>query len=153
MNSQLPAAGTPTDPDIEWMENTYPLREDWIQAAIDRFAASNERALAHGKRAPGEWAAQPANPSGAFYVRVTGPVGGYYIASHACRAADSRGMGYTGVYKICDVAPASYWTAQCLQFGSCKHTEASGARALASAESAAARHIAGMPIRPRPVTP
>lgn len=153
MNSTLPAAGTPTDPDIEWMENTYPLREDWIQAAIDRFAASNERALAHRTRAAGEWAAQPASPGGALYVRVTGPVGGYYIACHACCAADSRGMAYTGVYKICAVAPDSYWTAQSLQIGSCKHTEASGARALASAESAAARHIAGMSIRPPPVTP
>lgn len=134
--------------DIDWMEQTYPLHEDWIQAAIDKLSASNEQAEAR-RAAPNSaaWQRARASPSGAFFARVTGPVDGYYIASHACRASDTEAKGYVGVYKICDLAPASYWTAQSLQFGTCRHTEATGMGALASAEAAAARQIADMPIR------
>lgn len=126
------------------MEDTYPLREDWIQAAIEELAAGN--ACAVSRRKPGPWQEARFDQSGAFYARVTGPVEGYYIASHACRTNDA-GRAYTGAYKICDTAPSSYWTAQSLVFGSCRHTEGSGARAMASAEAAAVLMIADMPIR------
>lgn len=126
------------------MEDTFPLREDWIQEAIEELAAGNAwAALARHRPAP--WQEARADQSGAFHSRVTGPVKGYYIASHACRA--NGGRAYTSTYKICDLPPSSYWTAQSVMFGSCKHTEATGERAMASAEAAAARMIADMPIR------
>lgn len=145
MNSQRPAAGPRNERDIDWMEDTYPLRQDLIQGAIEELSARNGWA-ALAQRKPAPWQEARLEQSGAFYARVTGPVGGYYIASHACRTKDG-GRAYTSSYKICDLAPSSYWTAQSLMFGSCKHTEGTGARAMASAEAAAARMIADMPIR------
>lgn len=148
MNTQRPAAGLRDDRDIDWMDKTYPLHEDWIQAAIDQLAAGNTQAKArHADRADGRRQQERGSESVAFYARVTGPVDGYYIASHACRASDTVGGAYTGAYKICNVAPSSYWTAQSVQFGSCKHTEATGLGAMASAEAAAALMIAQMPSR------
>lgn len=147
MNTQRPAAGLRDENDIDWMEQTYPLHEDWIEAAIDKLAASNAQAQARHAAPAGAWQQERGGQSGAFYARVTGPVEGYYIASHACRASDADGGAYMGAYKICDVVPSSYWTAQSLQFGSCRHTEATGARAMASAEAAAAVMIADMPLR------
>jgi len=127
------------------MEDTFPLREDWIQEAIEALAAGNAcAALARHKPAP--WQVDRMEQSDAFYARVTGPVAGYYIASHACRD-NGAGRTYTGAYKICDLPPSSYWTAQSLVFGSCRHTEGTGVKAMASAEAAAARMIADMPVR------
>lgn len=129
------------------MDDTLPLHEDWIQAAIDKLAASNAQAQARRAAPAGTWQKERLTETDEFYARVTGPVDGYYIASHACRASDTGGKAFTGAYKICDVAPASYWTAQSLQFGSCRHTEATGPRAMASAEAAAVLMIANMPPR------
>jgi hypothetical protein len=128
------------------MEATYPLREDLIQGAIDQLAASNAGAQLRRGPAAGAWQQERAARSGAFYARVTGPVGGYYIASHACRTEDA-GRSYCGTYKICDRQPSSYWTAQSLAFGSCRHTEGTGVKAMASAEAAAALQIANMAPR------
>ena len=128
------------------MDETLPLHEDWIQAAIDKLAASNAQAQARRAAPAGTWQKERLTETDAFYARVTGPVDGYYIASHACRTS-TDGMAYKGAYKICDVAPSSYWTAQSLQFGSCKHTEATGLRAMECAEATAAQMIASMPLR------
>jgi len=144
MNSQLPAAGLRNDRDIDWMDSTFPLREDWIEAAIKELTASN--ACAAALREPAPWQEARLDESGTYYARVTGPVAGYYIASHACRD-DCAGRRYTGDYKICDLPPSSYWTAQSLVIGSCRHSEGSGVQAMASAEAAAVRMIADMPIR------
>ena len=144
MKSRKPATGVPNDRDIEWMNSTYPLRVDLIEAAIEQLSAVNASAA---------WRRKPAAPqeagldeSGTYYARVTGPVDGYYIASHACRT-DGAGRAYTGDFKICDLLPSSYWTAQSLVSGNCRHTEGSGGKAMASAEAAATRMIADMPIR------
>jgi hypothetical protein len=144
MNSQQPAAGPRNDRDIEWMEETFPLRQDWIEAAIEELTASN--ASASLRRKPTPWQQEKFDQSDTYYARVTGPVAGYYIASYACRD-DIAGRTYTGDYKICDLPPSSYWTAQSLFVGSCRHTEGTGVKAMASAEAAAQRMIADMPIR------
>lgn len=143
MNSQLPAAGLRNDRDIDWMESTFPLREDWIEAAIKQLAASNASAALRHKAAPSR--AAQLDPSGTWYARVTGPVAGYYIASHAAHA--DGGRTFTGDFKICDLPPSSYWTAQSLAIGTCRHTEGTGVKAMVSAEAAAARMIEDMPIR------
>jgi hypothetical protein len=126
------------------MVDTFPLREDWIEAAIEELTAIN--AGAASKQKPAGRREPQLDPSDTYYSRVTGPVAGYYIASHACRD-DGANRRYTGHYKICDLPPSSYWTARSLVIGSCRHTEGSGVQAMASAEAAAARMIADMPIR------
>ena len=127
------------------MEGTYPLREDLIQGAIDELSANNARAVASPQPMALTWQEARQQRSGALHARVTGPVGGYFIASFAARTDDAARM-FVGEYKICQVRPASYWDAVSLLAGTCRHTEGTGAAALASAEAAASLKIDGMPI-------
>lgn len=147
MNTQRPTAGLRDDRDIGWMEATYPLRQDWIDAAVARLAESNARATARRAATAPPCPQERLSESDAFHTRVTGPIGGYYIASHACRSIDMHGKAFIGAFKICATEPSSYWTAQSLRFGSCRHTETTGVLAMESAESSAARVIATMAVR------
>ena len=140
MNTHSLAAGTRTDDrDISWMEETYPLHEELIQAAIDQLAAKNARAsLSHGSHA------QPAvlHQRGKLHTRVTGPVDGYYVASFASPAGRSE-TAFVGEYKVFEVRPNSYWSAQSVVgAGTCRHSESTGAGAMERAESLAAASIA-----------
>jgi len=146
MNTKRPAAGPRTERDFDWMESTYPLNTNLIQHAIDELAADNAQARRRGERTPDGRQQARLLQSGSLHARVTGPVGGYYIASCANRTDDSN-RAYVGEYKICEDAPSSYWAAESLVAGSCRHTERSGMAAMASAEGIAARRIADMPIR------
>ena len=127
------------------MEGTYPLREDLIQGAIDELTANNAAAFAPAAPLAQTWQQARQQRSGAFHARVTGPVGGYFIASYAARTDDAARM-FVGEYKICQVRPAGYWDAVSLLAGTCRHSEGTGAGALASAEAAASLKIDGMPI-------
>ena len=143
MNSQRPAAGPRNDRDFDWMDSTLPLHQDLIQHAIDTLAAVNEHARASGERpAPAVPAMQR---SGGLHARVTGPVKGYYIASHAARP-DRGFASYVGDYKICEALPSSYWSARALVAGRCRHGEGTGSAAMANAEAAAVRRIEDLPI-------
>lgn len=143
MNPPQPAAGSRNDRDFDWMEGTYPLREDLIQGAIDELTARNAQVFARSEREPGTWEQARELHGGNLHARVTGPVAGYYIATYAQRAA--RGS-FVGAYKICGVRPANFWDAVSLVAGTCRHTESTGNGALESAEALATREIDGMPI-------
>ena len=146
MNTPQPAAGSRDDRDFDWMEDgTYPLREDLIQAAIDDLTARNETTFAPSERLTGNWQRTAQLKSGGLFTRVTGPIGGYFIATHASRTSGA-GKTFVGDFKICEVRPASYWDAVSLLAGTCRHSEGSGIQALASAEAVAALKIDDMPI-------
>ncbi len=139
MNTPSHAAGTRTDDrDVSWMDQTYPLHEELIQAAIDQLAAKNARAsLTHGSR---ERAALP-QQRGRLHTRVTGPVDGYYVAAFAS-PADKCSTAFVGEYKVFEVRPNSYWSAEFLVgAGTCRHSESTGAGALERAEALAATSI------------
>ncbi|ROZ72474.1 hypothetical protein [Ramlibacter sp. WS9] len=140
MTTHSPAAGPRTDDrDVSWMEETYPLHEELIQAAIDQLSARNERAsLARGSRAQ---AAEP-HQRGKLHTRVTGPVDGYYVASFASQAGKCE-AAFVGEYKVFEVRPNSYWSAQSVVgAGTCRHSESTGAGAMERAEALAATSIA-----------
>lgn len=143
MNSHRPPAAPRDERDFDWMDSTFPLHHERIQFAIDSLTAANARADARGERqAP---ARAPTPGSGSLYARVIGPVKGYYIASHASRPRE-RFASYVGDYKICEALPSSYWSAQALVAGCCRHAEATGMAAMANAEAEAVRRIDDMPI-------
>jgi hypothetical protein len=140
MNTHSLAAGTRTDDrDIGWMEETYPLHEELIQAAIDQLSAKNARAsLRHGSDAP---AALPLQ-RGKLHTRVTGPVDGYFVASFASQPGKSN-AAFVGEYKVFEVRPNSYWSAESVVgAGTCRHSESTGAGAMERAEALAATSIA-----------
>ena len=140
MNTHRPAAGPRTDDrDISWMEQTYPLHEELIQAAIDQLSEKNARAsLTHGSHGPAALTEQ----RGKLHTRVTGPVDGYYIASFASQAGKCD-TAFVGEYKVFEGRPNSYWSAESVVgAGSCRHSESTGAGAMARAESLAAASIA-----------
>jgi hypothetical protein len=140
MTTHSPAAGTRTDDrDIGWMEQTYPLHEELIQAAIDQLSEKNARAsLSHGSSAQAGLLQQRSK----LHTRVTGPVGGYYIASFASQAGKCE-TAFVGEYKVFEVRPNSYWSAQSVVgAGTCRHSESSGSGALERAEALAAASIA-----------
>jgi hypothetical protein len=139
MNTHSLAAGTRADDrDISWMEETYPLHEELIQAAIDQLTAKNARAsLTHGSPAR---AALP-QQRGELHTRVTGPVGGYYVASFASQT-DKWGTAFVGEYKVFEIRPNSYWSAQSVVgAGTCRYSESTGAGAMERAEALAAASV------------
>lgn len=146
MTSQPNDEGPPGDRDFDWMESTFPLHEDLIQRAIDELATRNgwvPRTRSEG--AAGRPALCQADERGSLYTRVTGPVAGYFIASYACRTDDPH-TAFVGAYKICEAFPSSYWDAQTLLGGTCRHSDGSGMSALASAEAQAALKISELPL-------
>ena len=141
MNTHRPAAGLRTaDRDITWMEETYPLHEELIEAAIDQLRAENARSsLTHGNQVQAL-----SQLRGELHARVTGPVGGYYVASFASPAGD-WGQAFVGEYKICEERPDSYWSAQAaVAVGTCRHSESTGFGAMEQAEALAAMRIASL---------
>lgn len=142
MNKPRPAAGLrTTDRDTTWMEDTYPLQEELIQAAIDQLEAENARArLTHGNQVQALSMAR-----GELHARVTGPIGGYYVAAYACPTGD-WGTTFVGEYKICRAMPGSYWDAEAMLSGNCRHSESTGFGAMEQAEALAAKRIASLQV-------
>ena len=138
MNTHSPAAGPRTDDrDVTWMEDTYPLHEELIQAAIDQLTAENARSrLTHGNQVQAL-----SMERCELHARVTGPIAGYYVASYASPAGD-WGQTFVGEYKICEAMPESYWSAQAVFTGTCRHSESTGFGAMEKAEALAASRIA-----------
>jgi hypothetical protein len=140
MNTHSLAAGTRADDrDVTWMDRTYPLHEELIQAAIDQLSAKNARAsLSHGSHAR---AAAP-QQRGKLHTRVTGPVDGYFVASFASQAGKCD-TAFVGEYKVFAVRPNSYWSAESVVgAGTCRHSESTGTGAMERAEALAAASIA-----------
>ncbi len=144
MNTNRPAAGLRNaDRDVSWMEETFPLHEDLIQDAIEQLAAENARArLTHGNQVQAMSVQR-----GALHARVTGPIDGYYVAAYACPTGN-RGQTFVGEYKICEALPDSYWSAQPMLAGSCRHSENTGSGAMQQAEALAAACIARLRLAP-----
>ena len=97
--------------------------------------------------------------------RITGPFGGYYVASSA---SPIGGLGdrYLGFAKVCCQRPSSFWLATlCTEPGCCAHLCGGGlfdsaAEAIANAEVMAQAHVrnraeavAQMPSAAEPVAP
>ncbi|MDB5872047.1 MAG: hypothetical protein JWQ07_1489 [Ramlibacter sp.] len=119
------------------MEDTYPLHEEWIEGAIETLSADNARArLTHGNQVQAL-----AVERGELHARVSGPFENYYVAAYA-RATGDWGSNFVGEYKICQAKPGSYWDADAMLAGCCKHSESTGFGALEQAEALAALQIA-----------
>lgn len=81
--------------------------------------------------------------------RITGPLMGFYIASHASEtgAAGERFLGYA---KICRRRPDSYWDANCLVKICGDRVHADPAQALAEAEQCAREQLRSLAAVPEP---
>ena len=118
--------------DTAWMDETYPLHAELIDQAIDELVAT---------RAQERQTQAGLVERNLICTRVTGPIGGYYIAVYACPVGE-LGRAFVGSFKICCARPASYWDAAFILSGSCNECEPTAFDAMQGAEALAVLKIA-----------
>lgn len=77
---------------------------------------------------------------------VLGPFNGYFAVVHACEV-EGAGGGFLASYKICEAAPADYWSAVALRQKSVAGVLDSAEDAIAIAVQLARLQMAGLPAR------
>jgi hypothetical protein len=107
---------------------------------LDRFHSTTRRQVAQALRAEngrGAWTGPHRGDE-----RVIGPFKGYYVAVYAAQRSPGNSMAF---YKVCDGAPADYWSAHCLLKGSTPAGFGSAQAALEAAEALALENIGNLP--------